>query len=146
MSKPNFFTIRVYGLLIDNEALLLSRENIYGSIFTKLPGGGLEVGEGIRDCLKREFQEEAQLKVKVLEHFYTTEDYILSAFNPQAQVLSIYYKVSCDDLSPLAKLPESDFSKHGDQKLFWRKLRDLKADDLDLALDKIVVEKLLGGK
>lgn len=143
MNEINAFTIRIYGLLISDESLLLSRENIYGSIYTKLPGGGLEFGEGTIDCLKREFIEEAKLKVSVSEHFYTTEEFVASAFNPQMQVMSIYYRVSCKDFSPLAHLPQSDFKEHGDQKLYWRKLSELSTADVDLPIDKIVIEKLI---
>jgi hypothetical protein len=57
--------------------------------------------------------------------------------------MSIYYLVSCKDLSPLLHLPKSDFKKHGDQKLYWKKLSDLSTEDVDLSIDKIVVEKLL---
>ena len=55
----NRFTIRVYGILFDeNKRILVSDEFIRGDYFTKFPGGGLEIGEGTRDCLKREFKEE----------------------------------------------------------------------------------------
>jgi len=143
MKGVQAFTIRVYGLLISDESLLLSQENIYGSIYTKLPGGGLEFGEGTIACVKREFMEEARLDITVKEHFYTTEDFVVSAFNPQMQVMSIYYRVNCKDLNPLAHLPQSDFKEHGDQKLYWRKLSELSTADVDLPIDKIVIEKLI---
>ncbi|PTM05336.1 MAG: NUDIX hydrolase [Bacteroidetes bacterium] len=145
MSEINAFTIRVYGLLISEGSLLLSQENIYGSIYTKLPGGGLEFGEGTIECLQREFVEEANLAIRVDNHFYTTEEFVASAFNAKMQVMSIYYTVSCADLSPLSHLPQSDFKKHGDQKLFWKKLSELSTKDVDLSIDKIVIEKLLQG-
>ena len=142
MKTVEAFTIRVYGLLISNKSLLLSQENIFGSIYTKLPGGGLEFGEGTIECLKREFMEEASLTIEVVDHFYTTEDFVVSAFNPHTQVMSIYYLISCNDLSPLNNLPISDFQQHGDQRLFWRKLSQLTTNDLDLPIDKVVLEKL----
>ena len=53
------FNIRVYGILInDQNQVLVSDELIRGKHYTKFPGGGLEYGEGTRDCLKREFLEE----------------------------------------------------------------------------------------
>ena len=53
------FNVRVYGVLLDKaNRLLVSDEFIRGNYFTKLPGGGLEFGEGTRDCLKRELKEE----------------------------------------------------------------------------------------
>src|SRR5476651_499497 len=87
------FNVRVYGLLInaDNE-LLISDEQEYGMKFSKFPGGGLEIGEGLIDGLKREFMEECNLKVKVLQHYYTTDFYVKSLFH-DAQLISVYYTV-----------------------------------------------------
>ena len=57
------FNLRVYGILInDKKQVLVSDEFIRGNYYTKFPGGGLEFGEGTRDCLKREFMEEMNLK------------------------------------------------------------------------------------
>ena len=77
------FTIRVYGILMnDKNQVLVSDEYIRGNYYTKFPGGGLEFGEGTRDCLKREFMEEMGLKVEVGEHLYTTDFFQMSAFRP----------------------------------------------------------------
>src|SRR5215831_14867850 len=86
------FNIRVYGILMgENREVLVSDEFIRGNYYTKFPGGGLEFGEGTRDCLRREFKEEMNLEVKVTEHIYTTDFFQLSAFNPGHQIISIYY-------------------------------------------------------
>lgn len=90
--KPSQFTLRVYGILInDQQQVLVSDEYIRGNQFTKFPGGGMEVGEGTRDCLAREFLEELNLKVHVGDHIYTTDFYQQSAFNQTHQIVSIYY-------------------------------------------------------
>ena len=68
------FNIRVYGILInEKKQVLVSDEFIRGNYYTKFPGGGLEFGEGTRDCLRREFMEELELKVNIVEHIYTTD-------------------------------------------------------------------------
>jgi 8-oxo-dGTP diphosphatase len=86
------FNIRVYGILIgENKQVLVSDEFIRGDYYTKFPGGGLEFGEGTRDCLKREFREEMDLEIRVGDHLYTTDYFQLSAFNPSHQIISIYY-------------------------------------------------------
>src|ERR1700760_4067827 len=86
--------LRVYGILLgENKKVLVSDEYIRGEYFTKFPGGGLEFGEGTRECLKREFKEEMDLEVEVLDHIYTTDFFQMSAFNPEYQILSIYYFV-----------------------------------------------------
>ena len=89
-------SIRVYGILLnDARQVLVSDEFIRGSYYTKFPGGGLEIGEGTRDCLKREFMEEMNLKVETGEHIYTTDIYQKSAFDTAHQILSIYYLLFC---------------------------------------------------
>jgi 8-oxo-dGTP diphosphatase len=86
------FNVRVYGILInENKQVLVSDEYIRGDYITKFPGGGMEFGEGARDCLKREFMEEMGLNVRVGEHLYTTDFFQISAFNPEHQIISIYY-------------------------------------------------------
>ena len=88
------FSIRVYGILINaQKQVLVSDEFIRGMYITKFPGGGLEFGEGTRDCLKREFMEEMQLHVEIGNHIYTTDFYQMSAFNKDYQIVSIYYFV-----------------------------------------------------
>lgn len=88
----NNFNIRVYGLLInDKKQVLVSDEYIRGGLYTKFPGGGLEFGEGTRDCLKRELQEELGINTEIGEHIYTTDYFQMSAFRPDQQIISIYY-------------------------------------------------------
>lgn len=88
----SMFNIRVYGILVNEKRqVLVSDEFIRGAYITKFPGGGLEFGEGTRECLAREFMEEMNLKVKVRDHIYTTDFYQQSAFNAAHQIISIYY-------------------------------------------------------
>ncbi len=86
--------LRVYGILVnDAMQVLVSDEFIRGAYITKFPGGGLDFGEGTRDCLRREFMEEMNLEVSIGEHIYTTDYFQISAFNPSHQIISIYYFV-----------------------------------------------------
>src|SRR5579862_4134801 len=97
------FNLRVYGILFgENKQVLVSDEFIRGNHYTKFPGGGLEFGEGTRDCLKREFKEELDLEVEIGEHIYTTDFFLMSAFNNAHQIISIYYYVKA--LEPI-KVP-----------------------------------------
>ncbi len=142
-------SIRVYGILI-NEAnqVLVSDEFIRGNYFTKFPGGGLEFGEGTRDCLKREFMEEMKLLVTVHEHIYTTDYFQMSAFRPTDQILSIYYRVSTNETIqvPLRTKP-FDFDE--EQLMVYDKIQQTETfrfidwekfseDSLSLPIDKIV--------
>jgi len=145
------FTIRVYGILIDSkQRILVSDEFIRGNYFTKFPGGGLELGEGTRDCLVREFKEETGLDVSVGEHIYTTDFYQVSAFNPNHQIISIYYFVQTAEPILLAtKEKPFDFTaeqtadKNGQYEVCrWIEWKNFSADDVHLPIDKIVVDLL----
>ena len=59
------FNVRIYGLLIHSGHLLAVEEPFQGKKIVKLPGGGLEFGEGTIDALHREFKEELNVEVKV---------------------------------------------------------------------------------
>ncbi len=142
----NSFTIRAYGLLIHDGRILLSKENIKGEIHVKFPSGGLEFGEGLVDCVKREFDEETGLQIVRTEHFYTTEDFFASAFHKNKQVLSIYYRVWVKDLKALEIGNPSDehlLKNSSDQILYWCDLKGLGSEPIDLPIDAIVVGKLV---
>lgn len=135
----------MYGILIENGALLVSDEYIKKNKITKLPGGGLEFGEGTVECLVREFKEELDLDVEVTGHFYTTDFYVTSAFDPNSQVISIYYTVR--SLGPATykttEEPHSYEKKEGAQSLRWIKLSDLKDTDFTLIIDRKIGEMLM---
>lgn len=139
----SYFNVRVYGLLIneDNE-VLLSDEREYGMDFTKFPGGGVELGEGLIEALKREFVEECNANIEVLQHFYTTDFYEKSSFN-ESQVISIYYIVrSADPLKLNFKQEIFDFDQDSMQSFRWIKINKLSEDDVTFRTDKAVVQLL----
>lgn len=141
------FNIRVYGFLLDDQSrLLISDEEQAGMRFSKLPGGGLELGEGLRDALKREFEEECSLKVEVLDHVHTTDICVPSVFN-DTQVISVYYLVSArqDDLNqiPTSTRPfdftnSSTVLENGDKQSFrWVPVQEFKEEQLTFEIDRL---------
>lgn len=143
------FNLRVYGVFINQKKqILVSDEYIREKYYTKFPGGGMEMGEGTRDCLKREFKEEMDLAIEVGAHLYTTDYYQQSAFNPEQQIISIYYYV--EPLEPI-KFPmrEKAFDFTEEQlKIYKEKtsietfrfidLKDFSEENVTLPIDKIV--------
>ena len=92
MNKITRFTIRAYNLILNDEnEILLSDEYHQGHKMIKFPGGGVEFGEGILDCLKREALEEFGQEVEVIEHFYTTDFFQKAMFWDDLQVVNVYY-------------------------------------------------------
>ena|SRR5436305_1643851 len=143
------FNIRVYGILQNGDGdVLVSDEFIRGNQYTKFPGGGLEFGEGTRDCLKREFLEEMQLNVLIKEHIYTTDFFQMSAFNPEHQIISIYYRVEAleEIRVPLrTKLFDFDesqmevYRKTGETETFrFISWDSFSVDSVTLPIDKVV--------
>ena len=142
MTKPDSFTIRVYGLLIVDHQVLLSRENIYGNIYTKFPGGGLELGEGVVDCLEREMMEEAGIRIIKWELFHINEHFLASTFHKSKQVLSIYYRIWSDEISQIKTSNPEDstiLKAHSDQLLYWASLNTLTDEPIHLPVDREVV-------
>ena len=83
--------VRVYATVLKDKKILSLHEEYVGEYLLKFVGGGLEFGESIIECLHREFEEELNLKIKNLEHFYTQEDFLVSKFRDNEQLLTIYY-------------------------------------------------------
>ena len=145
------FNVRVYGIMINEQKqVLVSDEYIRGGYYTKFPGGGLEFGEGTRDCLKREFMEEMNLKIEVTDHLYTTDFFQESAFRPGDQIISIYYLVK--PLEPIkVRLSNIEFDFDEDQLLRYKELheietfrfidwKNLSEESVTLPIDKVVVK------
>jgi 8-oxo-dGTP diphosphatase len=149
----SMFNIRVYGILLnEKQQVLVSDEFIRGAYITKFPGGGLEFGEGTRECLAREFMEEMHLKVKITDHIYTTDFYQQSAFNAAHQIISIYYFVEA--LEPItAPLRSKAFDFDAQQLKMYEETGetetfrfinwdDFSEESVSLPIDKIVANMI----
>lgn len=86
--------IRVSGLLVRDNALLLAK--IHSPVSDELvwipPGGGLEYGESMRDCLKREFKEEAGIDVEPGPLWHVNE-----MIKPPYHAIEFYFEVDGKD-------------------------------------------------
>jgi len=111
----------------------------------------LEIGEGTRDGLAREFMEEAGIEVHVGDHFYTTDFFQISAFNNKDQIISIYYLVHTADTSIIETkvkafdfLPEQVADSNGTaEHLRWIPLSTLSEDAMTLPIDKVAINMLI---
>lgn len=143
---PSGFTIRVYGLIQNDEnQILITDEFQLNMKMTKFPGGGLDFGEGTIDCLKREMMEECNQEIKDIKHFYTTDFYQKALFWDDRQLISIYY---------LARLKEPirfrisdrpfDFPDliNGNQSFRWISADRIIPEDFTFPIDKHVAHLL----
>lgn len=127
--------IRVYACILKYAQLMIIHEEYAGEKLLKLPGGGLEFGEGLIDCLHREFAEELNVKIKILEHLYTQEEFVQSKFRDHEQLLTIYYTAEIVDEENLKILdPTIDF-------IDWIDIRAVE-NPFPLPVDRIAFEKL----
>ena len=136
------FNIRVYGIVTRGAKVLISHEQFRNLSFTKFPGGGLTWGEGIIACLNREFQEELGWAPEQWSHYYTTENFQVSAFNDRHQLISIYYKAELATESQHESMPGS----HLDQainRFEWVDIERLHPKMFRWPIDQLVVAKIL---
>lgn len=142
MGMVKSFNLRVYGLLVHNNRVLVTDENRAGMIMTKFPGGGLEKGEGIKSCLIREFQEELKIEISVGTHFYVNDFFQASAFDETDQLISFYYFVSTEELEKIpSPIPKDTLFKNA-QGFRWVDLDKIAASAFTFPIDRVVAEKL----
>src|SRR5688572_21689821 len=99
MNIPDRFIVRAYGLWMADNKLLCTREyQEGGDTWFKFPGGGLEFGEGLRECLEREFKEETGVTLVSADLYYINDFYQVSRFNPGDQLISAYFMVQADEM------------------------------------------------
>ena len=146
MSTSNF-NIRVYGILSDSEGrVLISHECIKNQAYVKFPGGGLEYGEGPKNAVIREFQEELNLDIEVEKLLYTTDFFIQSAFKEEDQIISIYYRVSSNELDSISTVdewPRAESVIKKKQVFQWIKSENLKEKQLNFPGDRAMLRHLL---
>ena len=71
MSHGEWFKVRVAVVLIQDDKLLLVRQN--NKPFWVLPGGTQELDEGIEECAIREMKEEVNLDVSIRQLLYVSD-------------------------------------------------------------------------
>lgn len=144
LKQPSRFTVRIYGILIREGKILLSHERIDDFNFTKFPGGGLEFGEGPKDCLIREFREETGFGVNIIAHLYTSDFFIQSRFAPEEQVIGIYYMVSANaELNISGRQLTQPFRNTTNRiSHSWMAVEELKEDMLTFEMDRAALRVL----
>jgi len=144
-SEINTFNVRVYGLYVKNLNLLVTDEIRKGIKMTKLPGGGLEYGEGISECLKREWQEELEVNIAVGDIFYVNPFLQVSAFSKKEQVISMYFwvEVLSEWKVDTRDVPMDFVSEQEGQQIFrWISLKELTIQDFTFPIDQSLVSPL----
>lgn len=141
----NRFNVRVYGLYVESGRLLVSDEIRFGIKMTKLPGGGLEFGEGVAAALKREWQEELQVEIEVGDVFYVNPFLQISAFREADEVIGMYFWVRPLEVLevPFSSQPRIfEIEEEGAQVFRWIPVAQLSPEDFTFPIDQSLVPRL----
>jgi 8-oxo-dGTP diphosphatase len=137
------FNLRVYGICYcDKNHIIISEEAIGDFSFTKFPGGGVHLGEGIKDALIREFKEEGNVKITDISHFYTTDFFQESAFSSEDQIISIYYTCKAKIDWATYKTQQVTHKKPHHIEIKKISISDISVDNLTFPIDKVVFKML----
>jgi len=136
------FNLRVYAIIMRGDSVLLADEVLNGFAFTKFPGGGVELGEGLADALARELMEEGGIRIRHVTHFYTTDFFQRSAFYGHEQIVSVYYRVEADFDWTEYESDQSLPGKAHSLRLYFAPLHSLLEEQLTFPIDRKVLEML----
>lgn len=135
--------LRVYGIIInEKDEVLVSDELRFGNAFTKFPGGGLEWGEGTKDCLKREILEELGMDAEIGDLFYVNEFFQQSAFRKDDQLTSFYYRVSNINYTKIPVTNHAIPLTEEGEKFRWISRKEISAENMTFPIDKVVSDLL----
>ena len=141
-TETNRYNIRVYGIIMNAKGdVLVADECRNGVSFTKFPGGGLEWGEGLSDCLKRELREELGIEAEIGELFYVNDFFQRSAFRETDQLISFYYGVFGYKGQIATSTHAVPLTEEG-EKFRWVPMKKLKPEMMTYPVDKVVAEQL----
>lgn len=105
MNRKYDMNIRVTGILIENDEILLVKQKLSNTRSWSLPGGRLERGETLEQALKRELKEETGLVVDLVRMLYLCD--VKSSFNT---VLHVTFLVERRDGK--LTLPTNEFDEN----------------------------------
>jgi 8-oxo-dGTP diphosphatase len=116
------FRISAYGVIVRDNAILLSPQRD-GYDF---PGGGMEIGETLKECLLREVKEETGLFVKMGEIVHTDHEFYYSISSQQAFNNILLYFLC---YNPQGKISTDGFDEY--EKLYARKAEWVSLDRIE---------------
>lgn len=82
--------VRVAGILIENDRILLIEHLKKGKRYWLVPGGGVDWGESTAEALVREYKEETNLDIDVEKFLFLSETI---APDKQKHVINLYFQV-----------------------------------------------------
>lgn len=111
--------MRVYGVVVQDGCLLVSDEWYNGVKYTKLPGGGMEAGEGPADTLHREFMEEIGQEIAVLAPVHVHPEAVVSALKGGRNIVCLYFRAAFRARFSIDEWLRDARFEENMQRLYW---------------------------
>ena len=125
--------VRVAGILIEDDRILLIEHTKNNRKYWLVPGGGVDWGESAAEALIREFKEETSLDIEVEKFLFISETI---APDKQKHVINLYFKIKKSENS-------SNIMKLGEEKILTD-LRFIPEDEIkNIKLYPNIKEKLI---
>ena len=95
--------IRVAGILIEDNKILLIQHHKNDKKYWLIPGGGNDWGETTKEALIREYKEETNMDIEVDEFLFFSETI---SPDKKRHVLNLFYKIHRNNNDSIIKLGE----------------------------------------
>jgi ADP-ribose pyrophosphatase YjhB (NUDIX family) len=140
---PQSFHIKVLGLLVKEDLVLVSDELISSRAVTKFPGEQLEFGESIEECLLRSFEDALDIKVAIDRLYYVNDFYQTSPIDAREQMINIYFIVKQVDKKHIHTVKKTfAFPPQMKQCFRWMEIKKIRQMDFASIIDQEVVNLL----
>ena len=145
-NRQGKFNVRVYMLVVrtltsGQRQVLVSYERLPMGAVMKFPGGGLEWGEGVAACVRREALEELGQPIALGPLVHVSQQNHVSSFDTNHQIIAVHHEATL--LGPVAFEDDGELEDVKGkrvpmmrQRLGWRDLESLKADEFHFASDR----------
>lgn len=127
--------VRPTGILIEDDKILIVKQEVSEQRHWSLPGGALEYGETIEQCLIREMKEETGLDVKVKEMLYICDrfrhldnhivhmTFLIEQLGQKLPSSSFFHKD--EEMNREVKMiPIDELTKYGFSQKFYKLVKD----------------------
>lgn len=145
-NRQGKFNVRVYMLVVrtlssGKQQVLVSYERLPMGAVMKFPGGGLEWGEGVAACVRREALEELGQPIALGPLVHVSQQTHVSSFDANHQIIAVHHEATLK--GPVAFEDDGELEDvrgkrvpmmH--QRLGWRDIESLAAEEFHFASDR----------
>ncbi|EJR65286.1 hypothetical protein IIO_01470 [Bacillus cereus VD115] len=131
----NVMQVRVTGILIENEKVLLVKQKVANRDWS-LPGGRVENGETLEEAMIREMKEETGLDVKVKNLLYVCD-------KPDALPSLLHITFLLERIEGEITLPSNEFDHNSIQDVQMVRIEELSSYGFSEKFTKLASEKFL---